>query len=95
MSCLNWLPSDAGVAYFAEGATNAQGGHTRYGDGAPVKFWWFDARDLSTTSTYPEADYAKIASAEVTLVLTASTNAKSLIMSGLASIALASATLLF
>ena len=69
MNCLNWLPSTAGVTYFAEGGTGPQGGHTRYDNGAPVKFYWFDGRDISSTTWFPEATYDKFTSAEVTLTL--------------------------
>ena len=96
MSCLNWLVSSTGEAYFAEGATHAQGGHKRFASGDAVKFWWFDARDISDAAVYPEASNDKIKSAEVTLLMSATTGAtESHIMSGLASIALAAATLLF
>ena len=95
LNCLNWIPSTAGVTYFAEGGTGPQGGHTMYGEGSPVKFYWFDGRDLSDANIYPTDSYDKFVNAEVTLSLLSSGEMAPLIMSGLSLIALASTTLLF
>lgn len=62
MDCINWVPSTAGAAVVD--ATT----YTRYAEGSPVKFWWFDGRDISNTVTFATESYDKIVSAEVTLV---------------------------